>query len=119
MLKSSSVLDLSLYFLRPFLTLRLFFRLFPAFPLLSVSFMIFLTVPEVFNTHNTLYIFTYSSPLHFFSFSLSFPSPLFSLCFLPSLPFLSLSLPADFWCGNCRHAELLPTGLGRDVPLRI
>ena len=47
----------------------------------------------------------------FLSFSLFFL--LFSLSFLPSLPFLSLSLRhcADFWCGDRRHAAPLPTDL--------
>ena len=44
--------------------------------------------------------------LSFFPF---FPSPLFS--FFPPSSSFSLSLPADFWCGDRRHAAPLPTGL--------
>ena len=78
-----SICLLSLYFLRPFLSLHTSFTpsLFPVFslPPFSVSFTIFLTVRR-WCLH----------PQHIFpSFSpLSFPSPLFSLSFFPFLPSL-------------------------------
>ena len=59
-----------------------------------------------------MYIFLSCSPLPFFPF-LSLFFLLFSLSFLPFLLFFSLSLPADFWCGDRRHAAPLPTGLPR------
>ena len=52
------------------------------------------------------------SPLPFFPFSPLF-FLLFSLSFLPAFPFLSL--PADFWCGDRRHAAPLPTGLDQSI----
>ena len=58
------------------------------------------------------HIFLFCSSVLFFSFSpLSFPSPLFSLSFSS----FSLSLPADFWCGDRCHAAPLPTGLPTDI----
>ena len=63
----------------------------------------------MFYTHRPNTSFSVScSPLPFFPFSPLF-FLLFSLSFLPSFPFLSL--PADFWCGDRRHAAPLPTGL--------
>ena len=66
----------------------------------------------VLYTHrrNTSFSLSFScSPLPFFPSSPLF-FLLFSLSFLPLFPF-SLSLPADFWCGDRRHAAPLPTGL--------
>ena len=49
-----------------------------------------------------------SSPFSFL-FLFSFLSSLFS--FFPPFSSFSLSLRADFWCGDRRHAAPLPTGL--------
>ena len=58
--------------------------------------------------HNT----SFSLDLLSFSFLFSPLFSFFSFLFLSSLLFLfSLSLPADFWCGDRRHAAPLPTGL--------
>ena len=58
-----------------------------------------------------MYIFLSCSPLPLFPF-LSLFFLLFSLSFPHSLLlFFSLSLPADFWCGDRRHAAPLPTGM--------
>ena len=59
-----------------------------------------------FNRRNI--IFLSCSPLHFFPFSPLF-SPLFS--FFPPFSSFPFPLPADFWCGDRRHAAPLPTGL--------
>ena len=64
-----------------------------------------------------IHLLLFSPLLSFFSSRFSFSSFLF----LSSLLFLfSLSLPADFWCGDRRHAAPLPTGLKRGgvVPIR-
>ena len=54
-----------------------------------------------------LSLLLFSTFLSFFSFL----SPFFTF-FPPFSSFsLSLSLPADFWCGDRRHAAPLPTGL--------
>ena len=105
-----SIWLLSLYSLRPFLSLLL------SSP---VSFPCFYAPPFPC----LLYFFDNSkTPTIHFSLLLSSPfpfSPLISfsslLSFFAFLPFLSLSLPANFWCGDRRHAAPLPTGLHQGI----
>ena len=103
----------------------------PAFSVSSSSLPAFLSFfqPTSFRVFNNLWIvprgcFTsiglvhlsllLSSPfLSFFLFSLFFP--LFFLSFSPFSSF-SLSPPAEFWCGDRRHAAPLPTACSPQWP---
>ena len=113
-----SICPMSPCFLRLFLSLLPFFLLFlKLFFTPPPSFRVFIFFRQFqrgcFTPIGVIHLSLFNSfsccPFPFFPFSTLF-FLLFSLSFLP-LFLASLSLPADFWCGDRRHAAPLPTGL--------
>ena len=106
-----SICPLSPCFLRPFLSLHPLFLLFIIFFFIlafsALSFLVFYYLLTVLRGHFNM---RFSLALLSLSFLfLSFLSPLFF--FFPPFSYFSFPLPADFWCGDGRHAAPLPTGL--------
>ena len=108
-----SICPLSPCFLRPSLFLFPLFLFFFCFCLAfsALSFRVFYSLLTVlrgcFNRRNTSFSLALLSLS--FLFPLSFLSPLFF--FFPPFSSFSFPLPAEFWCGDRRHAAPLPTGL--------
>ena len=105
-----SIFHLSPCFPRSFLSLLPLFLLFfqPPTPSFRVFHNLLTVLRGCFTPIGLIQLLLFSPFLSFFSSLFSFSSFLF----LSSLLFLCyLSLPADFWCGDRRHAARLPTGL--------